>query len=288
MNDAVIPFVFDSIPVRGTIVQLQNSWQRLLANHDYDPSVREVLGQSAAATALIAQTLKHDSSTTLQISGDGPMSMLVMQCNSELEFRGMASATEQAVGLGFGKLVTNAHCAITIDSGNQERSYQGIVEIGEASLAQSLENYYLRSVQIPTHLQLVANEVVSGGILLQQMPGRKNPAADDWRRLGMLAATLRVEDLRDGGGVELIRKLFAEDDVRVFDCRSVIFRCRCTRQKTEDVLRLLGEDECREALRDSNKVIITCEFCSRRREFDGVDIARLFTATTAPSSDAIH
>jgi molecular chaperone Hsp33 len=288
VNDAIIPFVFESIPVRGTIIQLQKSWQRLLANHDYEPGVREVLGQSAAATALIAQSLKFDSSITLQISGDGPLSMLVMQCTSDLEFRGMASAAENTAGLGFASLVANAHCAITVDSGALERSYQGIVEISEDSLAQSLENYFLRSVQIPSHLQLLADETVCGGILLQQMPGEKNPLKDDWRRLGLLAATLGTGDMQHGGGLDLLQKLFAEDDVRVFEQRPVIFRCRCTRQRAQEVLRLLGEKECQEALSDGSQVVVTCEYCSRRREFDGVDIAQLFVLAMAPPSKVIH
>lgn len=288
MNDTIIPFVFESIPVRGTIIQLQKSWQRLLANHDYEASVREVLGQSAAATALVAQNLKFDSAITLQISGDGPLSMLVMQCNSDLEFRGMASAAEITAGLAFAKLVADAHCAITVDSGALERSYQGIVEISQNSLAQSLEHYFSRSVQIPSHLQLVADETVCGGILLQQMPGQKNPLKDDWRRLGLLAATLGTRDMRDGDGLALLRKLFAEDDVRVFDQRPVIFRCRCTRARAEEVLRLLGEKECQEALSDASQVVVTCEYCSRRREFDGVDIAQLFVSASAPPSKVIH
>jgi molecular chaperone Hsp33 len=184
--------------------------------------------------------------------------------------------------------VSKAHCAITVDSGDLERSYQGIVEIGEESLAQCLEGYFLRSAQIPTHLRLVADGVMTGGILLQQMPGKKEAQSDDWHRLGLLAATLRLEDLANGPGVGLIRKLFAEDDIRVYDPRPVIFRCRCTLKRAEDVLRLVGESECREALSDSDKVVITCEYCSRRREFDGVDIARLFAAATAPPSNAIH
>ena len=288
MNDTIIPFVFESIPVRGTIIQLEKSWQQLLANHDYEASVREVLGQSAAATALVAQSLKFDSAITLQVSGDGPLSMLVMQCNSDLEFRGMASAAENTGGLGFAKLVANAHCAITVDSGALERSYQGIVEISENSLAQSLEHYFSRSVQVPSHLQLVADETVCGGILLQQMPGKKNPLKDDWRRLGLLAATLGKADMRDGGGLDLLRKLFAEDDVRVFDQRPVVFRCRCTRARAEEVLRLLGQKECQEALSDESQVVVTCEYCSRRREFDGVDIAQLFVPSMAPPSKVIH
>lgn len=280
--------MFESIPVRGTIIQLSDSWRRLLANHDYEAGIRDILGQSAAATALIAQSLKFDSAITLQISSDGPLSMLVMQCNSELEFRGMACASGKTAGLPFDRLVSNARCAITVDSGALERSYQGIVEVNEGTLARSLENYYLRSAQIPSHLQLVANDTVCGGILLQQIPEKDAIQEDDWNRLGLLAETLRTDDLRNGVGMDLIGKLFAEDDVRVFKPRPVIFRCRCSQKRAQEVLRLLGEVECREALNDDSKIVVTCEYCGRRREFDGVDVAQLFAADLAQSSSTLH
>ncbi len=64
--------------MRGEIIQLKSAWQRMQLGHDYGPPVLDVLGHSAAATALIAQSLEFDGTITLQISGDGPLSMLVM------------------------------------------------------------------------------------------------------------------------------------------------------------------------------------------------------------------
>ena len=66
---------------------------------------------------------------------------------------------------------------------------------------------------------------------------------DDWRRLGFIAATLRTSDFDVADGMDLIGKLFAEDDVRVFESKPVVFRCRCSRARAEEVLRMLGEDE---------------------------------------------
>jgi molecular chaperone Hsp33 len=242
-KDAVIPFVFEALPVRGALVQLENTWQRMQRDHDYPDPVTQVLGDSAAATALIAQSLKFDGTITFQINGGGPLSMLVMQATDDLDLRGMASAPDVAGNLPFAELVAGARCAVTVDSGAMERPYQGIVEISPDSLAASLENYFAQSVQVPSHLHLESDKAVCGGILLQQMPEESPTLEDDWRRLGFLAKTLRAEDLVNGASHELLHKIFAEDDVRAFKPRQARFRCRCSQQKVEEVLRLLGEAE---------------------------------------------
>ena len=287
-SDAVIPFTFESLPVRGEIIQLQSAWQRMQLGHDYADAVSEVLGHAAAATGLIAQSLKFDGTITLQISGGGPMSMLVMQCSSNLELRGMASSDPGLGSSSYKELAAGAKCAITVDAGEMERPYQGIVDVCGNNLSDSLANYYARSAQIPSHLQLVASQAYCGGILLQQMPGGRGLDADDWRRLGLLAATLRASDLAGGIGHELLGKLFAEDDVRVYKPRPAVFRCRCSQRRAEQVLKLLGEGESREACAELGRVDVTCEYCGRTRTFDAVDISRLFAATALCGSDAVH
>ena len=155
VKDAVIPFVFESLPVRGALVQLERTWQRMQRDHSYADPVAEVLGHAAAATALIAQSLKFDGTITFQISSEGPLAMLVMQSTDDLDIRGMASAQNVSGSTAFADLVTGARCAVTVDSGAMERPYQGIVEISSESLAASLENYFAQSVQVPSHVQLV-------------------------------------------------------------------------------------------------------------------------------------
>ena len=284
--DRITPFVFDSLPVRGALIGLSRAWRRMLRDHDYGLVVQETLGHAAAATGLIANSLKFDGAITLQIQGSGGLRMLVMQCTSELELRGMASTDEAAPADSFGDLVQDAHCAITVDSG--DRPYQGIVEMERSSLADSLENYFARSVQVPSHVALVSNEALSGGILLQQMPGQHGLDEDDWRRLGYMAATLQTGDFESADGMSLLGKLFAEDDVRVFEPRPVAFRCRCTRRRTEEVLRMLGETEAREVLDERGRVVVTCEYCGRRREFDPIDISRVFSANAVTGPDSLQ
>jgi len=283
--DSVTPFGFESLPVRGALIHLSRSWRRMLRDHDYDALVTETLGHAAAATGLIAQSLKFDGAVTLQILGGSALPMLVMQVTSELDMRGMASVSESTAVSDFGDLTRDAQCAVTVDSGG--RPYQGIVEIDGESLAASLEHYFARSMKVPSHIVLVADGDVAAGILLQQVPGEPIDP-DDWRRLRFLAQTLTAGDFAGDAGLELIGKLFAEDDVRVYAPRAVDFRCRCTAAKTEDVLRMLGEAEARDTLAEQGRIEVICEYCGRRRYFDTVDVERLFSDNVVPTPDSLH
>ena len=287
-SDAVVPFVFESLPVCGALIQLQKSWQRMQLGHNYQTTVLETLGHSAAATGLIAQSLKFDGTITMQLNGDGPLAMLVMQCTNELELRGMASAPDVESKASFEELVSQARCAITVDAGAMERPYQGIVEVIGESLADSLENYYARSAQIPSHIQLVSEPSSCGGILLQQMSEKASPLEDDWRRVGLLAATLRPEDIATGVGIDLLGKLFAEDDVRVFRPKAATFKCRCSRRRAEEVLKMLGAEETNAACMETGCVDVTCEYCGRTRSFDAIDVSRLFSDHVVECTDRVH
>ncbi len=257
----------------------------MLRDHDYDAIVQETLGHAAAATGLIAQSLKFDGVATLQIQGSGDLRMLVMQSTSELELRGMATPAPEVTASSFDQLMQDAQCAITVDSG--ERPYQGIVEINETSLAASLNNYFRRSVQVPSHVALVSDNSLAAGLLLQKLPGQAIDE-DDWNRLGFVVATLKTDDFPGSDGVDLIGKLFAEDDVRVYQGQNITFRCRCSKQRAEEVLRMLGEDETREALEDQGSIDVTCEYCGHRRSFDAVDITRVFAENVVSGPEGIQ
>jgi len=283
--DSITPFAFESLPVRGALIQMSRSWRRMQRDHDYNALIAETLGHAAAATGLLAQSLKFDGTITLQIKGSGALRMLVMQCTNDLDMRGMASVGEGVTAASFDDLTHNAHCAITVDAG--ERPYQGIVAIEGESLSSSLEHYFDRSVQVPSHVALVANEEIAGGILLQQMPGQPIDE-DDWNRLHFLVETLTTKDFDGAAGLALIGKLFAEDDVRVREQRAVNFRCRCSSQKVEDVLKMLGEQESRAVLDEHGEIEVVCEYCGEKRSFDSVDVSRIFVDNVISGPESVQ
>jgi molecular chaperone Hsp33 len=284
--DSVISFVFESLPVRGSLIQLSASWQRMQQDHDYTPLVRDTLGHAAAATGLIAQSLKFEGSATLQIQGEGALRMLVVQCSNDLAMRGLASVDDSIPASDFADFARVAHCAITVDNG--DRPYQGIVEIDRRSLAASLRNYFDRSVQVPSHIMLVADGDNACGLLLQQMPDRDPIDEDDWKRLGFVAETLLLSDFDGEAGIELLRKLFAEDDVRVYEPKVVRFHCPCTNDRAEQTLQLLGRDDLEELLEERGTVEVVCEYCRVQRNFDAVDVSRIFADNVVDGPDSVQ
>ena len=292
-GDALRRFMFEDFPVRGQLVRLEDSWREVLARQDYPPAVRSLLGEAMAACVLLASTLKFDGLLTMQIQGEGVLSLLVVQCSSDLTVRGLAKWEGEDPQGTLAELTAHGRLAITIERGRGRERYQGIVLADTDTLASCLDAYFAQSEQLPTRLWLAADGSGAAGMLLQQLPQGERPEeadADGWRRVGMLGDTLTAEELLGLEPRQLLRRLFHEDDLRLADERAVRFRCSCTRERVESALRLLGREELDDLLAGEGRIEVRCEFCNAAYELDRVDVARLLVDqdTVPPQSDRLH
>src|ERR1700727_973224 len=98
VNDQLQKFMFNAAPVRGEIVSLRDTWREVLTRRSYPTPVQNVLGEMMAACALLSANLKFDGTLIMQIYGDGPVTMLVVQCNSDLSLRATAKLAESIDG----------------------------------------------------------------------------------------------------------------------------------------------------------------------------------------------
>jgi molecular chaperone Hsp33 len=94
------------------------------------------------------------------------------------------------------------------------------------------------------------------------------------------------EELLSTDIMTLLRRLYWEEQVRVFEPRHPHFRCTCTREKVGNMLKMLGQAEVDEALADLGKLEINCDFCGQYYAFDQVDCVQLFAAETL--ADAVQ
>ena len=99
-----------------------------------------------------------------------------------------------------------------------------------------------------------------------------------WPRVTMLTDTLQREELLGLPAVELIRRLYGEEDVRLFDTQHVAFRCSCSRDRVARMLKMLGRDEVQSVLAEQGVAEVTCEFCNHQYRFDKVDAEQVFAA----------
>jgi len=277
-KDTLNRFIFDKAPVRGESVHLDDAWKAILEKHDYPIEVRNVLGEAMAATVLLSATIKFLGSITLQIQGDGPLSMLVVQVMTDKTVRAMASYEDEDLQSGLKNLFGDARLMITIEMENATERYQGIVDLGDESIAAALEEYFRSSEQLETRLWLTANEDVAAGFLLQQMPKESMPDSDGdaWNRFCIMADTLKDEDLISLEVEEILHRLYHEEDVRLFAPDNIEFSCSCSRERIEKTLKGMGHKEVKEILTEQGKVEVDCSFCNHHYEFDVIDVEKVF------------
>ncbi len=287
MSDFVQRFHFSESPVRGELVQLDDSVEAVLERHRYPERVANLLAEALAASVLLASTLKFEGSLILQARGNGPLETLMVECNHRRELRGIAqvseSWTDASAALPFSELFGEGQLAITIDPDHGER-YQGIVPLDGATLAACLEHYFAQSEQLPTRLWLAAEGGNAAGLLLQVLPGHDKPEdADIWPRLCQLTDTIKTAELLDLPTTELLYRLYHEELVELHETHEVVFRCTCSRERTEQVLLSLGEAELHDIVAEQGAIDISCQFCNQEYRFDPIDVEQMLRGGTGAS-----
>jgi len=299
-QDTLQKFIFDNAAVRGELIDVSATWREVLSHHDYPAPVKKLLGEMVAAAALLSANLKFNGAIIMQIHGDGPLRLLVVECDSELRMRATAKLDPDAViaddatlpsllnATGKGRFV------ITLDPSDKmpgQQPYQGIVPLDGESVATVIENYMLRSEQLDTKLWLAADDNVSRGLLLQKLPDHggstgvaplsAEEALETWNRAVILGSTLKEQELLETGIDVLMQRLFWEETIRVFEPLHPQFHCTCTREKVGNMLKMLGRAEVDSVLEEHGHVGVNCDFCGQRYDYDKVDCAQLFV-TDAP------
>jgi len=284
MTDQNTRFMLPEHHIRGQIVQLEHSYQSILANADYPPEIAQLLGQALAAVSALGSIIKLRGSIILQVQGDGPLHTLVAQANNAGEIRGLAHGYDEIkTESDFAEWVGKGRLVMTIDGEGAQR-YQGIVSIEGAQLSDVLARYFEQSEQLQTHLHLAADGEHAACFLLQQMPtavskedGDYQPV-DSWQHIQILAQTLQDEELLTLDAETLLTRLFHEEQVQLYEASPLIFRCRCSREKVIPVIKQMGYEEAMQLVDEQGEIRADCEFCNQSHRFDRVDVAGLFKA----------
>jgi len=293
-------FIFDGLPVRGMLVRLTDSWQEILKRRQaaggYPIEVMHLLGEMTAAGALMQGNIKFNGALVLQIFGDGPVKLAVAEVQPDLTLRATATVTGTVdAGSSLSQLV-NVHnegrCAITLDPKDKlpgQQAYQGVVPLfGDAhekfeNLAEVLEHYMLQSEQLDTKLILAADGNMAAGLLIQRLPvkGQGNledqiGKNEDYKRIAMLASTLKREELLRLDADSILRRLFWGEPITRFEVLAPSFGCSCSRERVANMLRSLGVAEIDSVIAEQGQVGVRCEFCGAPYNFDPLDAAQIF------------
>lgn len=277
--DTLNRFLFDNHAIRGEITHLEQTYQAILDNHTYPVAVQKVLGELLVITSLLTATLKFEGDIAVQLQGDGPLSLAVVNGNDQQQLRGVARVkSDIANNATLKEMVGNGYIVITITPKNGER-YQGIVGLESDTLIGCIENYFMQSEQLPTRLFVKTgvynNKPVAAGILLQILPGNEN-TSDSFEHLCTLTQTITSDELFELSTEEILYRLYNQEQVRLFETHNVTFKCGCSRERCEDSLMTLPANEIDQMLKeDGGKIDIHCDYCGKHYVFDTIDIAQI-------------
>jgi molecular chaperone Hsp33 len=281
----------------------------VIERHGYPLAVARPLAEAMVLCAALATSLKYDGIFTLQISGDGPIRLLVTDLTTDGALRGYAQfdSWKLAVALGAGnngdapdgyvpKLFGRGRLAFTVDQGQHTQRYQGVVPLEGATLADCAHTYFRQSEQLPTGIKIAARRTTEGGtahwrasaLMVQQMPefdaGRidvdREQREDDWRKAVILMASATEAEMLDPKlpAMTLLHRLFHAERARLFARRPFVARCRCSRERIDRVLRSIKREELDDLRDTSGRVAVKCEFCSTEYTYDDRDLDRIYAS----------
>jgi molecular chaperone Hsp33 len=312
LSDQLKKYLFEGGAVRAEVVTIRDTWQQIQARHDYPPAIQKLLGELVAASALLAANVKFNGTVVMQLQGDGPVGLIVVECHADLGMRATVKIREghdvPADGDLQSLLNPGGHGRFSVLLDPQDRlpgqqPYQGIVALVGNSVAEALEHYMASSEQLQTRLWLATDAQCAAGLLLQQLPDHGGvtdektgdvpglPPDDTWNRAQTLAETIKPEELLTTAPDTIIRRLYWQETLRAFEPQAVSYRCTCSREKVASVLLRLGKAEVDDILEEQGRVQINCDYCVKSFDFDPVDCAELFandSSTLRHQSESKH
>jgi molecular chaperone Hsp33 len=284
-DDIVASFSLDNAPVRGRIVRLaQDALDPILRRHDYPRAAAMLLGEALTLAALVGSLLKIEGGRlVVQAQGDGDVPLLVAEYTAGGGLRGYARLAEgaherlaHANRLPPAQLIGDGRLALTLDTGDAATTYQGVVALDGATLAECAESYFHVSEQTDTRIQLAVGEMHSagaaahyraGGVLLQRIASddARGDTEEDWSRTGFLFGTLTDEELLDPAlpADRVLYRLFHEEGVRMDTPTALDDRCSCSEERLTGVMQQFPREELNDLVEPDGLIHARCQFCSR-------------------------
>ncbi len=285
-HDQLHRYLFENHAVRGELVTVSDTFQHMLANHDYPVPVKNLLGEMLVATSLLTATLKFSGDITVQLQGDGPLKLAVINGNHQQQMRGVARLQgDIAADSSLRDMVGNGYLVITITPTEGER-YQGVVGLDGDDVAACLENYFQQSEQLPTRLFIRTGEhdgrQCAAGMLLQVLPAQHGNR-EDFDHLTQLTATVKAEELFGLPANDVLYRLYHQENVTLYEPQPVEFKCHCSRERCADAMMTLPADEVSDILAQDGQIDMHCDYCGSHYLFNAQDIDNIRQSSATPT-----
>ncbi len=274
-------FLFEHAAIRGELIHLDSVYQIIGQQRHYPPKVKQLLGEALMACVLLVGSIKFEGEMSLQFQGDERFPLMLVQCDHLLHLRGFANFAENKTDEEYEAAFLQGNLVINLTPHHQTQTYQSIVPLTSVSMSDNLMHYFAQSEQLPSKVWFAMDDNHAAGVLLQLMPGQNSLQREQfWEYAVHIGETITAGELLSLDNATLLHRLYHETELRLYPERAIQFKCRCTQEKMQQVLGILGEKEVQDLLQEKGQVDIRCEFCNQNYMFDPIDIALLFRKST--------
>ncbi len=248
--------------------------------HNTSPVVTAGLGRLSVAASLMGYMLKgEDDSITLRVDGNGPAGQLVAVADSRGNVKSYVNNPAVELPLNAqgkldvgGAVGRDGMLSVVKDLGLKE-PYVGVIPLVSGEIAEDIANYYAVSEQIPTvcSLGVLIDTDLSvksaGGFIVQLLPFADDKCIDIIER--NVAKLRPISAMLDDGITpeEIAGMLLDGLEPNELDTASPVYKCDCSRRRTEKILISLGEKELRDMAAEGKETSVCCHFCGKEYVF---------------------
>lgn len=288
MGDILVKAIAKGVRAYSTITT--DTVNEAITRHKLSPLAAAALGRTMTGALLLAANLKNKEAVTLKIAGDGPLGKITADATPEGYVRGFLENHSVNLPLnGDGKLAVGAGVGrgflfLTRFTGLKE-PVTGSAELISGEIAEDITNYLFVSEQTPSSVGLGVlvdtdgAAKAAGGFFLQTLPDIEdeilNTVEENIKKLPPVSTLIA-----EGKSAEDILKLLLNNapDFEILTKTDVSFRCKCSRERIEEVLISTGEKELESLIADGRAEVV-CHFCGEKYEFNKEDLEMLLRVT---------
>ena len=247
------------------------------------------LGRLLTAASLMGSSLKgKDDSVTVKLNGNGPAGTVLAVSDSSGNVRGYVQNPVVELPLNkIGKLDvsgavgTDGFVTVVKDLGLKD-PYVGQTPIVSGEIAEDITAYFAQSEQIPTvcALGVLVNPDLSikaaGGFLIQLLPTATNETIDlvEKELEGIEPISAMID--KSMTPEEICRHVLKHFELDVLDESNPVYKCYCSRERTEKALISVGKQGLTEMAEDE-VTEVCCQFCDKKYHFTSEQIRALIS-----------
>lgn len=287
MSDYLVRATAFNGTVRAFAIQSTETVKEACRRQDTYATASAALGRTMTISTMMGAMLKGEDQLTVKVEGGGPIGVIVADANAHGDVRAYVSNPHVDFDLNEqGKLDvrravgTTGTMSVVKDLGMKDH-FTGEVPIVSGEISEDFTYYFTNSEQVPSAVGagVLVNPdhtiKASGGFIIQIMPGAEDETITkiEQQLTDMPAISSMIDQGISPEGI--LKKLLGEDNLNIHTHTPVSFKCRCSRERLEQALLGLGEEEIQKMIEEDHGAEATCHFCNEQYHFTEDELKEL-------------